>query len=197
MCPLELLQPHRKLFLKASRSSESAPWALDGLGTWGLMPTFLSYSQPRWACTFSIPVFSSIQRATFGPLHIPPPSAELAAALPEPPEAPFAPPRRATPSPWLRDCRAAGRQDPPPPPTRSVLRSPSSISPNSPPFGPPPGSNPPARCARPSTSGYATPHRWPCGIAPPTVWTPIPPNFVSRSCFEAYTRIRYDSPKRA
>src|SRR5829696_9452637 len=30
---LELLQPHRETFLKASRSSESAPWAFEGLGT--------------------------------------------------------------------------------------------------------------------------------------------------------------------
>src|SRR3954452_3780611 len=73
ICPLELLQLHRKLFLKVSRSSESAPWALDDLGSWGLMPTCLRYSQPRWLCTFSIPISCSIQRATFGPLHIPPP----------------------------------------------------------------------------------------------------------------------------
>src|SRR5688500_9767818 len=71
----DLLQPLRESFLKASRSEASAPWALDGLGTWGLWPTFLRYSQPRWTCTFSNPVLCSIQRATFGPLHIPPPKA--------------------------------------------------------------------------------------------------------------------------
>src|SRR5215210_6189759 len=70
---LQLLQPHRELFLKASLSCESAPRALEGLGTWGLIPTFLRYSKPRWTCTFFKPRSSSLQSATLGPFHIPPP----------------------------------------------------------------------------------------------------------------------------
>jgi hypothetical protein len=29
---------------------------------------------------------------------------------------------------------------------------------------------------------------------PPTARTPVPPNYVSHSCREVYSRIRYDSP---
>src|SRR5215211_5421056 len=68
----EFLQLQRKTFLKASLSERSAPLAFDGLGTCGLIRAFLRYSQPRWGCTFSEPVLCAIQRATFGPLHIPP-----------------------------------------------------------------------------------------------------------------------------
>src|SRR3954469_5138882 len=68
----QCLQLHRETFLKASFSEVSAR-ALEGLGTWGLIPTFLRYSKPRWTCTLSKPFLCAIQRATFGPLHIPPP----------------------------------------------------------------------------------------------------------------------------
>ena len=68
---LEPLELQHKAFLKASLSEGEAPDALEGLGTWGLMPTFLKYSKPLWAWTFSKPFLSAIQRATFGPLHIP------------------------------------------------------------------------------------------------------------------------------
>src|SRR5215213_3316491 len=71
---LDLPHPLGETFLKASFSEASAPWALEGLGTWGLIRTFLRYSKPRWTCTFSNPFLFSIQRATFGPLHIPPPT---------------------------------------------------------------------------------------------------------------------------
>src|SRR5215203_949743 len=67
------LQLHRETFLKASFSEASAR-ALEGLGTWGLYLALLRYSKPRWTCTFSNPFLLAIQRATFGPLHIPPPT---------------------------------------------------------------------------------------------------------------------------
>src|SRR5215210_737995 len=71
---LEPLELQRETFLKASRSEAEVPLALEGLGTWGLIPTFLRYSKPRWTCTFSNPFLWAIQSATFGPLHIPPPT---------------------------------------------------------------------------------------------------------------------------
>src|SRR5215204_980507 len=64
---------HLDTFLKAS-FSESSARALEGLGTWGLYLALLRYSKPRWTCTFSNPFLLAIQRATFGPLHIPPPT---------------------------------------------------------------------------------------------------------------------------
>src|SRR5829696_1691211 len=110
---LELLQLQRKTFLKASRSEGSAPLALEGLGTWGLMPTFLRYSHPLWACTFSKPFLCSIQRATLGPLHIPPPHKLALAPTRAPREAPAVRPRRATPSAWRPDFGGGGRPEPP------------------------------------------------------------------------------------
>jgi hypothetical protein len=47
------------------------------------MPTFLRYSKPRWTCTFSKPFLCAIQRATFGPLHIPPARRWLRKRLPK------------------------------------------------------------------------------------------------------------------
>src|SRR5215210_204833 len=67
------LQLHRETFLKASFSEVSAR-AFAGLGTWGLYLALLRYSKPRWTCTFSNPFLLAIQRATLGPLHIPPPT---------------------------------------------------------------------------------------------------------------------------
>src|SRR5215207_10852965 len=73
---LELLEPQRKTFLKTSRSESSAPWALEGLGTWGLIPTFLRYSKPRSGHAPSpnrVPLCYPARHLR-GPLHIPPPS---------------------------------------------------------------------------------------------------------------------------
>src|SRR5215218_1773896 len=67
------LQLHGETFLKASFSEASAR-TFAGLGTWGLYLALLRYSKPRWACTFSKAFLWAIQRATFGPLHIPPPT---------------------------------------------------------------------------------------------------------------------------
>src|SRR5215207_6714208 len=107
---LELLQPYRETFLKASRSESSAPWALEGLGTWGLIPTFLRYSKPRLTCTFSKPR-SSVLSST-------PPSARSTSPRPAvarraPLEAPLVRPRRAEPSPSHRGWRGDGRPVPP------------------------------------------------------------------------------------
>src|SRR5215208_395531 len=108
----ELLQPHRKTFLKASRSEASAPWALEGLGTWGLLPTFLRYSNPRWTCTFSKPFLCAIQRATFGPLHTPPPS-EAGGGPKSASRSCACPSSSSEPSPLHRGFGGGGHRDPP------------------------------------------------------------------------------------
>ena len=148
--------------MKASRSEACAPLALEGLGTWGLIRAFLRYSQPRWTCTCSNPVLASIQRATFGPLHIPPPGGgptrrtTLSSARPSSSSnalslVPGLPWRR-SPSPSI------------PSRTRSAGQSPWSTSESSPPSGPPRRANPRARCARSSASGYAARDRSPCAV---------------------------------
>ena len=71
MSSLDLFELLGEPFLKASRLEASAR-ALEGLGSCGLIPTFVRYSQLHWAWAFRAPVLRSIQRATFGRLHLPP-----------------------------------------------------------------------------------------------------------------------------
>src|SRR5918994_461892 len=69
---LEPHNPHRELFLKASCWASLA-FLRRGLGTLGVLPSFLMYSQPRcffWVST--LPVLCSIHSPTFGEFHIPP-----------------------------------------------------------------------------------------------------------------------------
>src|SRR3712207_8644946 len=60
--PRSTLFPYTTLFRSCSSGSASA---LEGLGTCGLLPSFLKYSQPRCALTPRRPVFCSIHLATF------------------------------------------------------------------------------------------------------------------------------------
>ena len=174
--------------MKASRSSASAPWALEGLGTWGLMPTFLRYSQPRWTCTFSKPSSArsnappsarSTSPRPEGPPPEEPPEARLALLVEQRPllgagigvaavAKPLDPFRLVTP----RDL---------PGPLLAIAHHPGHL---------------PDRIAQrhpPDHQQVGTQHRIgsPYGKDPPTARTPIPPNFVSRSCSEVYIRIRY------
>src|SRR3712207_6643935 len=69
---LETSHPHREPFLKAS-----CPWLLAflwrGLGTLGLLPSLLIYSQPLCSLRLSaLPVLRSIHSPTLGEFHIPP-----------------------------------------------------------------------------------------------------------------------------
>ena len=77
---LEPQYPHGELFLKASCSCLLA-FLWRGLGTLGLLPSFLIYSQPLcffWLST--LPVLRSIHSPTLGEFHIPPSGGGLLSA---------------------------------------------------------------------------------------------------------------------
>src|SRR5918912_1784032 len=103
------------------------------------------------------------------------------AVPPAPPEAPPGPPRPTTSSPWPQGCHGDDHRVPLPLPTRNAWLSASPTSRSSPPFRLPPGSNPRATSATPSTSECATPDHSPCDRGSPTARTQIAPYFVSRS----------------